>query len=142
MALNAQAQSSEEARENVDHIPDDKGEMTTAKVQHGDGSKTENFHGVEDETTPNVEYLRQKDYLMMYPRYEREYMEGITPKHQQPRQVPRVASCTFKSASNRLLEIHNTPLPSWMFRSLQFDCMRPVHLPNNRPGRPMHLRET
>lgn len=81
-----QVQTSEEAREKVDDA--DEGDITAAKVQHGDGSATENFHE-DEEHVPNMDYLRQKDYLMMYPRYEKEYMEKIAPKHQQPQQVRR-----------------------------------------------------
>lgn len=42
---------------------------------------------LEPEHAPNVDYLRQKDYLMMYPRYEKTYMESIAPKHQPPEKV-------------------------------------------------------
>ena len=83
VALEPQAQSSEEAREKVEN--EGGGDITSADVQHSHRSAAEGTG--EEQTGPNVDYLRQKDYLMMYPRYEKDYMEKISPKHQEPKQV-------------------------------------------------------
>lgn len=82
-----QAQSSEEAREKVDNVKEEE-DITSAHVEHSHSHAQDHSGSISDpEHAPNVDYLRQKDYLMMYPRYERDYMESIAPKHQTPQKV-------------------------------------------------------
>ena len=78
------AQSSKEAREDVDNVKDE--DITSAHVEHSHSHAQDPAAGglSDPEHAPNVEYLRKKDYLMMYPRYETDYMESISPKHQTP----------------------------------------------------------
>lgn len=92
-----QSQSSKQAREDVE---ESESPMSTPESKDGQGSgdsegisaekAEENRHSVgmaEPHLAPNVDYLREKDYLMMYPRYEKAYMESISPKHQAPQEV-------------------------------------------------------
>lgn len=92
-----QPQSSKEARDDVE---DSETPMSTPESKDGqspsggDGISAEkakeNRKSVgmsEPHLAPNVDYLREKDYLMMYPRYEKSYMESIAPKHQAPKEV-------------------------------------------------------
>lgn len=67
---------------------DDAKEVDMAGEQIEKAAEAERRHEpLEPEHAPNVDYLRQKDYLMMYPRYEKTYMESIAPKHQPPEKL-------------------------------------------------------
>ena len=62
-------------------------DITSAHVEHGSSQGQDSGSLSVPDNTPDVDYLRKKDYLMMYPRYERDYMESISPKHQTPQKV-------------------------------------------------------
>jgi hypothetical protein len=57
----------------------------------------------EDELKPNAEFMKQKDYLLMYPRYEKAYVEKIRPRHKAPEKVSPVCgrSCVPRMSTDR-----------------------------------------
>jgi len=64
-----------------------------------------------DEVRPNAEHTKkqQEGYLLMYPRYEKEYVESVKPRHKPPEQVGPSSHHTF--CAHPVLYVH-LPLES------------------------------